>query len=288
MSELASSMKGRTVMITGATSGIGKATAMGLADMGASIVMVGRSSEKLEATREEIAQKTSNEDLETMKCDLSSMGEVRKLAKEYEKRHDKLDVLLNNAGGIMGERMLTADGYEYTFALNHLCPFVLTDQLLDILKATARSRIVTVSSSAHNFGHINFDDIMFEKNWKPFKAYGQAKLANVLFTYELSRRLKGTGTTANCLHPGVVRTGFGTKQKGPSKIGTAMIRPFSIGPMKGARTSIYLASSPQVEGISGRYFVREKEKRSAPETYDEAIAKRLWELSEKLTGIDRR
>lgn len=279
------SMQRRTVLITGATSGIGKATALGLADMGATIILVGRNNEKLKATRDEMAQQTGNETLETMRCDLSSMKEVRQLAEEFNKSHDRLDVLVNNAGGIMSERKLTVDGYEYTFALDHLSPFLLTDLLLDKLRSTAPSRIVTVSSVASSLGRIDLDDIMLEKNWKPFRAYGQAKLANVLFTYELARKLQGTGVTANCLHPGAVRSGFGMDSKGAFKAMNYALRPFMISAKKGARTSIYLASSPEVESVTGKYFVREKEKRSSTRSYDEVSAKQLWELSEKLTGL---
>ncbi len=186
----------------------------------------------------------------------------------------------------MSERKLTIDGYEYTIALDHLSPFLLTDLLLDKLRSSAPSRIVTVSSSAHNMGRIDLDDIMLEKNWKPFRAYSQAKLANVLFTYELARRLQGTTVTANCLHPGVVRSGFGQDSKGVFNAGMALMRPFMISGEKGARTSIYLASSPQVENLTGKYFVKEKEKMSSSRSRDEESAKRLWELSEKLTGMN--
>ena len=220
-----------------------------------------------------------------MRADLSSLTEVRRLAAEIRDRVPRLDVLINNAGTIVGDRRLTADGFEYTFALDHLSPFLLTNLLLSLLIASSPSRVVTVSSSAHRFGRIHFDDLMLEKGYTAFKAYSQAKLANVLFTYELARRLRGTGVTANCLDPGPVRTRFGNETSGLLHIGLVAVRPFELSPNRGARTSIYLASSPEVEGVTGRYFVRRRPHRSFPVTYDEGAAKRLWDVSTKLTGL---
>lgn len=278
-------MDGKIVLITGATSGIGRATSAGMAELGAKVVLVGRNRDKLEATRLDIIRRTNNEQLETMQCDLSSMKEVRHLAEHFNKSHDRLDVLLNCAGGIMRERTLTADGYEYTFALDHLSPFLLTNSLMDTLRSSAPSRIVTIATSAYNPGHINFEDIMYEKNWKPFRTYCQAKLANVLFTYELASRLQGTGVTANCLHPGAVNSGFGRDQKGLGRVISLLLGPLGISPEKGAITPIFLASSPQVEGVNGKFFVKKLEKRSPKESYDKDIAERLWKLSEALTGL---
>lgn len=285
MPESSASMKGKVVLITGATSGIGRATAVVLAGLGADLILVGRSDERLRTLGEELTRTTGNRTVRTMRCDLSSMDEVRRLASEFKSANRKLDVLINNAGLILGERKLTVDGYEYTFALDHLAPFLLTNLLLDELTVAAPSRVVTVSSAAHRTGRMHFDDLMLEKGWTPFKAYSQAKLANVLFTYELARRLQGTGVTANCVHPGGVRTNFGHELGGAMKIGMAIFRPFMISPEKGARTSIYLASSPDVEGISGKYFVRSRPSESSRESYDVDEAKTLWEMSERLTRL---
>jgi retinol dehydrogenase-14 len=278
-------IRGKVMLITGATSGIGKATAVGLAQMGANIVMVGRNRDRLESTRQEMENLPNIGQLDTIRCDLSSMQGVRSLADDFRDRNERLDVLINCAGGIMKERMMTVDGYEYTFALDHLSPFLLTNLLLDTLKASAPSRVVTIATSAFNPGHINFEDLMYEKNWKPFKTYCQAKLANVLFTYELARRLEGTGVTANCLHPGAVRSNFGKDQKGLARIVTVLLSPAGISPEKGARTPIFLASSSQVEKANGKFFFKTKERRSPKESYDEEVAKRLWKISEELTGL---
>jgi NAD(P)-dependent dehydrogenase (short-subunit alcohol dehydrogenase family) len=276
-------MKGKTVLITGATGGIGKATAFGLADLGATLVLVGRNDDRLTQVKDELAER-DHRGVKTMKADLSSMAEVRQLAADVVASVPRLDVLINNAGTIVGDRCLTADGYEYTFALDHLSPFLLTKLLLGTLKASAPSRIITVSSAAHYAGTMHFDDLMLERGYRPFKAYSQAKLANVLFTYELARRLEGSGVTANCLHPGTVRTNFGKELRGASRVATAIIRPFEFGPKKGARTPIYLASSPEVDGVSGRYFVRCRPHRSSVESHNKEEAMRLWEESERLTG----
>jgi len=277
-------MRGKVAVITGATSGIGRSTAEGLARMGTSLVLIGRNKERLASIGEEIVDGTGDAPV-LMRADLSSLTEVRRLAAEIRDRVPRLDVLINNAGTIVGDRRLTADGFEYTFALDHLSPFLLTNLLLSLLIASSPSRVVTVSSSAHRFGRIHFDDLMLEKGYTAFKAYSQAKLANVLFTYELARRLRGTGVTANCLDPGPVRTRFGNETSGLLHIGLVAVRPFELSPNRGARTSIYLASSPEVEGVTGRYFVRRRPHRSFPVTYDEGAAKRLWDVSTKLTGL---
>lgn len=282
MTSSSDEMKGKTVLITGATAGIGKATAIGLADKGARLILVGRSDQRLAAVAAE-----GHQEVITMKAELSSMAEVRRLAAEILGSAPRLDVLINNAGTIVGDRRLTVDGYEYTFALDHLSPFLLTNLLLGTLKASAPSRVIAVSSAGHLAGTMHFDDLMLEKGYRAFKAYSQAKLANVLFTNELARRLAGTGVTANSLHPGTVRTHFGDELKGAFRIGMYLVRPFEIGPRTGARTSIYLASSPEVEGVSGKYFVRQKPRRPSAEAADPEIARRLWEVSAKLVGLDQ-
>lgn len=279
-------MRGKVALITGATSGIGKETTLGLADKGATLVLVGRTREKLDRTISDIASETGNHQLDSLVCDLTSMESVRKLAADFRAKYEKLDVLINNAGEIVNKRRTSEDGFEYTLALDHLSHFLLTNLMLDVIKASAPSRIVNVSSSAHAIGHIDFEDLMGEKKYDAMKAYSQAKLANLLFTYELARRLAGTGVTVNALHPGVVRTNFGKGLRGRWGIITFLGKPFMISARKGAATSIYLASSPDVMGTSGRYFARRKEKRSSKESYDEAVAKRLWEESARLTGLE--
>jgi len=278
-------MRDRTVLITGATGGIGREAARGLAAMGASLALVGRDEERLARAREQAVEAGSPE-VRTFRADISSMAEVRRLAGEVLEAIPRLDVLVNNAGTIVGERRTTADGYEYTFALDHLSPFLLTNLLLPRLMASAPSRVVTVSSAAHWTGRMHFDDLMLERGYRPFRAYCQAKLANVLFTYELARRQEGTGVTANCLHPGAVRTDFGKMLRGASRLGMSIIRPFEIGPRRGARTTIYLASSPDVQGVTGRYFVGRRLAASSPASHSSDDARKLWEASERLTGLD--
>jgi retinol dehydrogenase-14 len=278
-------MEGKVVIVTGATSGIGRATAEGLASMGAKVILVGRTEERLRLAHVEISRATGNKDLQTICADLSSMTEVRRLAVLLASAHPRLDVLINNAGTIVGRRELTADGYERTFALDHLSPFLLTNLLLSNLKGAAPSRIITVSSAAHATGSMHFNDLMMERGYSAWKAYGQAKLANILFTYELARRLAGTGVNANCVHPGAVRTHFGNEATVLVRIGLVVVRPFELSPKQGAQTPIYLASSPEVEDVSGKYFVRRRPRTSSPTSYDQAAATRLWEVSTTLTGL---
>ncbi len=280
--------KGKTILITGATSGIGKATAKGLAELGASLIIAGRDRERCEKTIEEIRSVNPGIEISYFLADLSSLKEIRELAEEVKKNYNKLDVLINNAGSIFDGRKTSADGYEYTFAFDHLSPFLLTGLLLDLLKKGAPSRIITVSSSAHRSGKIAFDDLMLEQSYSSFRAYSQAKIANVLFTYELARRLEGKDITSNALHPGVVNTHFGNEFKGVLKALMKLMRPFFISPEKGAETSIYLASSQEVQGMTGRYFMKKKPVKSAPLTYDLKTAEKLWKVSEELTGYSYR
>jgi retinol dehydrogenase 14 len=275
-------------LITGATSGIGKATAMGLATLGASVVMVGRDHGRGEAALAEIKEDSGNASVDLMLADLSSQQEIRRLAHEIKEAYPRLDVLINNAGLFRSQRITTVDGLETTFAVNHLAYFLLTKVLLDVLKSSAPSRIVNVSSGEQRNGTIDFDDLQGEKGYKGPKAYSQSKLATVLFTYELARRLEGTGITANCLHPGgriPVRTNFGSGVSGVFGSMVRALRPFMTSPEKGAETSIYLASSPEVEDLSGRYFVKKAEARSSHVSYDESTARRLWEVSAELTNL---
>ncbi len=280
-------MKGKLVVITGASSGIGRATAEGLATRGASLALVGRDIRRLSSAAEAI-RKAAPVPVHTYIADLSSMAEVRRVASEIGAAHPRIDVLINNAGTVGGRRRVTVDGYEHTFALDHLSPFLLTNLLLPSLKASAPSRIVTVSSVAHFTGSLHLDDLMMENGYSAWRAYSQAKLANVMFTYELARRLQGTGVTANCAHPGVVRSRFGQEASGLLHLGLVVLRPFSISARQGARTIIYLASSPQVEGVSGRYFAAMRPRQSSPASCDQRSAERLWEASEALTGLTPR
>jgi NAD(P)-dependent dehydrogenase (short-subunit alcohol dehydrogenase family) len=221
-----------------------------------------------------------------MLADLSSQEEIRRLTDEFKEAHPRLDVLINNAGVIRSKRVASADGIEMTFAVNHLAHFLLTNLLLELLKATAPSRIVNVSSGEQRNGTIDFDDLQGEKGYKTAKAYSQSKLANVLFTYELARRLEGTGVSANCLHPGAgVRTNLGSGVSGVFGLTVRALRPLMKSPEKGAETSIYLASSAEVEGLSGGYFVKKAEARSSDVSHDERIARRLWEASAELTNL---
>jgi NAD(P)-dependent dehydrogenase (short-subunit alcohol dehydrogenase family) len=275
----------KVCLITGATSGIGKATAMGLASMGASVVMVGRDRGRGEAALAEVKEGSANASVDLLLADLSSQEDIRRLAGEFKEAHPRLDVLINNAGVIRSKRVASADGIEMTFAVNHLAHFLLTNLLLDLLKATAPSRIVNVSSGEQRNGTIDFDDLQGEKGYKGAKAYSQSKLATVLFTYELARRLEGTGVTANCLHPGVVGTNLGSGVSGVFGFMVRALTPLMKSPEKGAETSIYLASSPEVESLSGRYFVKKAEARSSDVSHDERLARRLWEVSAELTNL---
>jgi NAD(P)-dependent dehydrogenase (short-subunit alcohol dehydrogenase family) len=273
----------KLIMITGANAGIGKVAALKLARQGATIVMVCRSLERGQAAQTEIKAASGSERVDLLIADLSIQADIHKLAAEFKQKYERLDVLVNNAGAIFDKRQETADGLERTFALNHMGYFLLTDLLLDVLKASAPARIVNVSSDAHRRGSINFDDLQRKKRYFSFVVYAQSKLANVLFTYELARRLEGSGVTANALHPGFVNSNFGsTMSLIPAFFNRLFSRLFGISPEQGAETIIYLASSPEVEGVTGKYFVKKKATRSSPESYDEAVAKRLWEVSEQL------
>ena len=280
------SMQGKICLVTGATLGIGKVTARALADKSATVVIVGRDAAKTAATVAEIQAQTGNPQVTSIVADLSSQAEVRRTAQEFLAQHDRLHVLVNNAGGMFTSRKVTVDGLEYTFALDHLGYFLLTNLLLPTLQASAPARIVSVASTAHTLGKIHFDDLQSTKGYNGLAVYGQAKLANVMFTYELARRLAGTGVTANTLHPGVVATGF-AKNNGPilNFVMSTLARPFQINTEQGAATSIYLATSPEVEGVTGKYFIKSKPVKSSPASYVEADQQRLWEISEQLVGL---
>jgi len=257
-------MQNKTVLITGGNAGIGLETARALAKQGATVVLVARDAAKGEQAVADIKNTTGNNNVSFMKCDLGSQKQVRQLVADFKAKHDRLDVLVNNAGAFFSEYGETEDGIERQFAINHLGPFLLTNLLLDLMKASAPARIVNVASRAHYRGWINFDDLYFKKGYDGFvKAYGQSKLANVLFTNELARRLEGTGVTANSLHPGVVATDIALKEsKGIYRFGWWLWKHFMITPVEGAATSIFLASSPAVEGVTGQYFDKSKAKNS--------------------------
>src|SRR5216684_24821 len=285
MPPVTSSMQGKICMVTGANSGIGKATAQALAQMGATVVMVCRGRARGEEAKSEITTKSKNNAVDLLQADLSSQQSIRQLVENFQHHYTHLHVLINNAGASFpGRRRETVDGLEMTFAVNYLAPFLLTNLLLDVLKASAPARIVNVSSDAQASGSIQMDDLQAEKHYR--SAYGQSKLAEVLFTYELARRLQGTGVTANCLHPGFVATNIGQSGMGPaSRIMTRLIFAFGISPQEGAKTSLYLASSPEVEGVTDKYFVKGIPQRSAPISYDESLQRQLWEKSVKLVNL---
>jgi NAD(P)-dependent dehydrogenase (short-subunit alcohol dehydrogenase family) len=276
---------GRTVLVTGGTAGIGKATALGLAALGAHLAITGRDRGRAEAAAREIRAAGGGQ-VDVFVADLSAQAEVRRLAEEVLWRLPRIDMLVNNVGGYWNTRHLTADGLERTFALNHLAPFLLTTLLLDRLKENAPARVVTVASNAHKLGRVDFDDLQGERSYSGARAYNQSKLANVLFSYELTRRLQGSSVTANALHPGVVRTGFGAEDPGGAqRLFVPVLRPFMKSPTRGAATSIHVASAPDLEKVTGGYFVNSKPTRSSDRSYDEAVAARLWRVSAGPVGL---
>lgn len=278
-------MVGRTVLVTGGTGGIGRATAEGLVRQGARVGVVGRDLARTARVAAEIATVRPDAQVDAFAADLSSQADVRALAAVVLDRYPQLHVLVNNVGGSWATRHVTADGLEHTFAVNHLAPFLLTTLLLERLRASSPARVVTVSSGAQAMGRIDFEDLMGERRYSGQRAYNQSKLANVLFTYELARRLDGTGVTATVLHPGVVRTAFAAEDPSPGmRFLLPVVRPFMKTPEQGAATSVHLASSPEVEGVTGQYFANSRPKRSSPASYDVATAGRLWEVSEQLVS----
>jgi retinol dehydrogenase 14 len=279
-------MAGKTVLVTGGTGGIGKATATGLAKLGARLGIVGRDRHRAETAAADIAATSGNPAVDLFTADMSAQAEVRRLAAQVLETYPRVDVLVNNVGGFWATRHVTVDGLEHTFAVNHLAPFLLTNLLSDRLKESVPARVVTVSSGAQGMGRINFDDLQGEDGYSGQRAYNQSKLANVMFTYELAYRLEVADVTANVLHPGVVRTAFGAEDMSPMyRVLTPLARPFMKSPEKGAATSIYLASSPEVQRVTGRYFANCKPKTSNKLSYDTAAAARLWQVSEQLVGL---
>lgn len=275
------SLRDKVCLITGPTQGIGRAATLAIAKLSPKLVLVVRDPVRGAELADEI-RAAGNPNVELLIGDLSKQADVRRIASEFLARHDRLHLLVNNAGAIFMQRQLSSDGLEMTFALNHLGYFLLTNLLRDVLVKSAPARIVNVASRAHVRGTIAFDDLQAERSFGGWSAYSQSKLANILFTRELARRLAGTGVTANSLHPGVIATGFGADASGLLRLGFRLARPFFLTPEEGARTTVYLATSPEVEGVTGKYFARCKEAKPRPQALDDATARRLWEVSEAL------
>jgi len=276
-------MDGKVCVVTGATSGIGKATAAALAGLGATVVLVGRDRSRTEAAAAEISSVSASPPRAEI-ADLASLEQVRQLAGRLAEL-ERIDVLVNNAGLVLGERRTTPDGFEHVFALNHLAPFLLTSLLLPKLTASAPARVVTVTSDAHSAARLDLTDPNLEHGWDSWRSYANSKLANILFTRELARRLDGTGVTANCAHPGVVRTGFGREARPLLRLGVTIARPFMASPERGADTIVYLASSPDVADETGGYYVKRQRREPSAAARDDAAARKLWEISEKMTGL---
>jgi NAD(P)-dependent dehydrogenase (short-subunit alcohol dehydrogenase family) len=270
-------------MITGANSGIGKATAIALGKMGFKIVMICKNYDSGKKAQEEIINLTKNKDIDLLQCDLSSQTQIRKLVNEFKEKYQTLDVLINNAGIVLSKRAESVDGVEMNFAVNYLAPFLLTNLLLDILIKSAPSRIINISSEVHRNAKLDFEDLQSNKSYGAFKTYGRSKLALLLFTYELSRKLAGKEVTVNAVHPGVVKSNLGRDQPYLSQLFTKI---FFKSPEKGAETSIYLASSSDVKDITGKYFANKQLKQSSEESYNLDYAKKLWDISVKMTGLD--
>lgn len=280
------SMQGKICLITGGTNGIGKSTALGLARMGATVVIVGRNASKTARVVNEIKSATATPKVTALLADLSSLNDVRRLAGEFKSEYAQLHVLISNAGAVFLKRRVSVDGFEMTFAVNHLAHFLLTNLLIDTIRASAPARIVVVSSAAHTRARIDFENLQGERHYGGMDAYGNSKLANLLFTIELARRLEGTGVTVNALHPGFVNSGF-AKNNGAlvATVFGAVAPLIARSPEKGAATSIYLASSPEVQSITGKYFSDSKMIRTAPQAADTAVAKRLWEISAEMVHL---
>ena len=279
-------MGGKIVVITGGTGGIGKATATGLATLGARVGITGRDPARAEQAAADIRAASGNPAVDAFAADMTSQNELRQLAAVVLEAYPRLDVLVNNVGGFWAHRHSTADGLERTFALNHLAPFLLTNLLMDRLKASAPARVITVSSGAQSMGRIEFDDLQGARSYSGQRAYNQSKLANVMFTNELARRLHGTRVTANSLHPGVVRTNFGAEdQAWFFTVISRVVRPLLKTPAQGAQTPIYLASSPDLADVTGQFFTNGKPKRANRIAYDIDMTARLWLVSAELVGM---
>jgi len=280
-------MQGKVCIVTGSNSGIGKETALALAGMGAVVVMTVRNRERGERARSEIIEETGNQATDLMICDVSSIESIRRFAKEFKEKYDRLDVLINNAGAVFSNRQVTPDGVEMTLAVNYLGPFLLTLELLPLLKASAPSRVINLSSGMHGTGKIDFDDLQSEKGYRGMKAYANAKMMVTTITYEWARRLDGTGVAMNAVEPGFVATNLGRNSGSLlSSIMFGLVRPIQISPRKGAETSVYVATSDELEGVTGKCFAKLKEKPMAKISYDREIQRRLWDSTVDLLGVD--
>jgi len=278
-------MAEKVCLVTGGNSGIGKSVALGLAKMGATVVVVSRNKEKGETAVTDTVEKSGNDNVELIQADMSSQNSIHQLVNEFRARHEKLHLLINNAGVYLTKRSETEDGLESTFAVNHLGPFLLTSLLVDILKASAPSRIVNVTSDAHKGARVNFDDLQGERKFSGWQAYGQSKLAMILYTRGLAKKLEGTGVTVNSAHPGVVRTNFAKNNGGLVMLGFRFLGMFFISPESAAKRILYVATSPDLEGVTGKYFTKMHEVKSSQESYDDDSARRLWQISEQLTHL---
>jgi NAD(P)-dependent dehydrogenase (short-subunit alcohol dehydrogenase family) len=278
-------VKDKTVLITGSTSGIGLAAALALSRLGAIVILHGRNQERCERALETLRRQGAGKSMSSLTADLSVQANVRELARQVIEKHGRLDVLINNAGAVFIARRRSADGIEMTFANNHLAYFLLTDLLLPMLKASPSARIVNVASHAHFGNPLEFDNLELKRGYMPLKAYGRSKFANVLFTYALVRRLEGTNVTVNGLHPGFVATGMGSNNGAIVRFFAGLVMSTGIPPEEGARTVVYLASSGEVERVSGGYFYQQKPMRSDTQTYEIEDQERLWEISAKMTGL---
>jgi NAD(P)-dependent dehydrogenase (short-subunit alcohol dehydrogenase family) len=287
MKKSTNTLSGKIALVTGANAGIGKATCMGLAKMGATVIMVCRNRERAQAALTDIQRESGNENLHLLLADLSSQAQIRQLAADFKAQFDKLHILINNVGVILRQRTLTVDGIEAQFAINHLASFLLTNLLLDTIVASAPARIVNVAAELHKFVSLDFDEMLStdstqsESSYVPNRVYSKTKLANITFTYELARRLQNVNVTVNCLHPGIVATNLA--QTFVPKAFSFMPRIIGLTPERGARTTLYLATSPEVANMTGKYFVNKKAKPSSEESYNQTTAKKLWDISEALT-----
>jgi retinol dehydrogenase 12 len=277
-------MKGKVCIVTGASSGIGHATAMELARRGATVALVCRNRKRAEETRAAIVAKTGNAAIEIFLADLSSLAEIRRLAHELLGRYPQIHVLVNNAGILNQNRATTIDGIEAVFAVNHLAYFLLSQLLLERLRASAPARIVNVASDAHRWGALNIEDLQHEHSYRPLLVYGRSKLCNILFTRELAQRIQGAGVTVNCVHPGGVATGLGKNNGWLAVLIATALKPFILSSEQGADTVVYVATAPEVEGVSGKYFVKRGERQPSASALDDEVAKRLWQVSEELVG----